>query len=67
MTLGVLLPPKHQQKRRKLRKDNLCPVDLRVTSRTKSDHEMQHRLARFPMMHARIGITAYSTGVSIPL
>jgi hypothetical protein len=67
MTLGVLLPPKHQQKRRKLRKDNLRPVDLRVTSRTESDHQMQHGLARFPMMHSRIGITAYSTGVSIAL
>jgi hypothetical protein len=28
---------------------------------------MQHGLARFPMMHSRIGITAYSTGVSIAL
>jgi hypothetical protein len=27
MTFGVLLPPKHQQKRRKLRKDNLRPVE----------------------------------------
>jgi hypothetical protein len=67
MTFGVLLPPKHQQKRRKLRKDNLSPVDLRVTSRTESDHQRQHGLARFPMMHSRIGITAYSTGVSIAL
>jgi hypothetical protein len=66
MTFGVLLPP-NQQKRRKLRKDNLRPVDLRVTSRTESDHQMQHRLARFPMMHSRIAITAYSTGVSIAL
>ncbi|MBB5061600.1 hypothetical protein HDF16_006336 [Granulicella aggregans] len=28
----VLLPPQHQQKRRKLRKDNLRPVDFSVTS-----------------------------------
>ena len=67
VAFGVLLPPQNQQKRRKLRKDNLRPVDLRVTSRTQSDHQMQHRLARFPMMHSRIGITAHPTGVSIAL
>jgi hypothetical protein len=45
MTFRVLLPPKHQQKQqkqRKLRKDNLRPVDLRVTTRTESDHQMEH-------------------------
>jgi hypothetical protein len=31
-------------------------VDLRVTPRTESDHQMQHRLARNPMMDSRIGI-----------
>jgi hypothetical protein len=42
-------------------------VDLRVTSRTQSDHQMQHRLARFPIVDAGIGITAHPTGVSIAL
>jgi hypothetical protein len=63
----VLLSPQYQQKRRKLRKDNLRPVDLRVTFRTESDHQMQHRFARFPMMHSGIGITAHPTGISIAL
>jgi hypothetical protein len=54
VAFGVLLAPQHQQKRRKLSKDNLRPVDFRVTSRTESDHQMQHRLARFPMMHSRM-------------
>jgi hypothetical protein len=36
---GVLLSPQFQQKRRKLGKDSLRPVDLRVTSRTESDHQ----------------------------
>ena len=67
VAFGVLLSPQNQQKRRKLRKDDLRPVDLRVTSRTESDHQMQQRLARFPMMHSGIGITACSTGVSIAL
>jgi hypothetical protein len=67
MPCGVLLSPQYQQERRKLGKDNLRPVDLRVTSRTESGHQMQNRLARFPMMHARIGITAHPTGVSIAL
>jgi hypothetical protein len=67
MTFGVLLPPKHQQKRRKLRKDNLRPVDLRVTSRTESDHQMQQRLARFPMMDSGIRITAHPTGFTAGL
>jgi hypothetical protein len=64
---GMLLSPQYQQKRRKLRKNNLRPVDLRVTSRTESDHQMQHRIPRFPMMHSGIGITAHPTGVSIAL
>jgi hypothetical protein len=63
----VLLAPQYQQKRRKLSKDDLRSVDLRVTSRTESDHQMQHRLARFPMMLSGIGITAHPTGVSIAL
>jgi len=67
VTFGVLLSPQNQQKRRKFRKDYLRPVDLCVTSRTESDHEMQPRLARFPMMHSGIGITAHPTGVSIAL
>ncbi len=67
VAFGVLLSPQNQQKRRKVRKDNLRPVDLRVTSRTESDHQMQHGIARFPMMHAGIGITAHPTGVSIAL
>jgi hypothetical protein len=67
VAFGVLLSPQNQQKRRKLGKDNLRPVDLRVTSRTESDHQMQHRLARLSMVDARIGITAHPTGVSIAL
>ena|SRR5258708_3284071 len=67
VSFGVLLSPQYQQKRRKLRKDNLRPVDLRVTSRTKSDHQMQYRLARLPMVDSRIGITAHPTGISIAL
>jgi hypothetical protein len=67
VALGVLFPPQYQQKRRKLRKDNLCPVDLRVTSCTESDHQMEHRFARLPMMHSRIGIAAHPTGMSIAL
>jgi hypothetical protein len=63
----VLLSPQYQQKRRKLRKDSLRPVDLRVTPRTESDHQTQNRLARLPMVDAGIGITAHPTGVSIPL
>ena len=65
VAFGVLLPPQYQQKQRKLRKDNLRPVDLRVTSCTESNHQMQHRLARFLMMHSWAGITAHPTGVSI--
>ena len=38
-----------------------------VTPRTESDHQMQHRVAWFPMMNSRIGITAHPTGVSIAL
>ncbi|RZU43690.1 hypothetical protein BDD14_5387 [Edaphobacter modestus] len=67
VAFGVLLSPQYQQKRRKLRKDNHRPVDLCVTSRTESDHQMQYRLARFPMMHSGIGITAHPTDVSIAL
>jgi hypothetical protein len=67
VAFGVLLPPQYEQKRRKLRKDNLGPVDLRVTSHTKSDRPMQHSLARFPTIHSRIGITAHPMGVSIAL
>jgi len=67
VAFGVLLPPQYQQKRRKRREDSLRPVDLRVTSRAESDHQMQHRLARFPMMHSRIGITTHAAGVSIAL
>ena len=67
VAFGVLLSPQNQQKRRKLRKDNLRPVDLRMTSRTESDHQMQQRLARFPMMDSGIGITTNPTGVSIAL
>jgi hypothetical protein len=67
VAFGVLLPPQYKQKRRKLRKDNPRSVDLRVTSGTESDHQMQQRLARFPMMHSRTGITAHPAGVSIAL
>jgi hypothetical protein len=67
VAFGVLLSPQDQQKRRKLCKDNLRPVDLRVTSRTESDHQMQNRLARLPMVDAGIGIAAHPTGVSIAL
>jgi hypothetical protein len=67
VAIGVLLSPQYQQKRRKLRKDNLRPVDLRVTSRAESDHQMQHRVSRFPMVDARIRITAHPAGVSIAL
>ena len=67
VAFGVLLSPQNQQERRKLRKDNLRPVDLRVTPRTESDHQMQNRLARLPMVDAGIGITAQPTGISIPL
>jgi hypothetical protein len=67
VAFGVLLSPQYQQKRRKLGKNNLRPVDLRVTSRTESDHQMQNRLARFPMVDAGIGITAHPTGVPIAL
>jgi hypothetical protein len=67
MPFVVLLSPQFQQERRKLRKDNLRPVDLRMTSRTESNHQMQNRLAWFPMMHSGIGITAHPTGVSIAL
>jgi hypothetical protein len=67
VAFGVLLSPQNQQKRRKLRKHHLRPEDLRVTSRTESDHEMQNRLARLPMVDSRIGITTHPTGVSIAL
>ena len=65
VAFGVLLSPQNQLKWRKLRKDHLRPVDLRVTSRTESEHQMQQRLARFPMMDSGIGITAHPAGVSI--
>jgi hypothetical protein len=67
VAFGVLLSPQYQQERRKLRKDNLRLVDLRVTPRTESDHQMQNRLARLPMVDTRIGITTHPTGVSIAL
>src|ERR1700745_705375 len=62
VAFGVLLSPQNQQKRRKLPKDYLRPVDLRVTSRTESDHQMQHRISRFPMMHSGIGISVVPLG-----
>jgi hypothetical protein len=55
MPCGVLLSPQYQQERRKLGKDNLRPVDFRVTSRTESNHQMQNRLAWFTMVDARSG------------
>jgi hypothetical protein len=61
VAFGVLSSPKHQQQRRKLRKDNLRPVDLRVTPSTEGDRQMQNRLARFAMMHSGSGITAHPT------
>ena len=61
VAFGVLLSPQNQQKRRKFRKHPLRPVDLRMTSRTESDHQMQQRLAQFPMMDFGIGITANPT------
>src|SRR5258708_37997601 len=64
MPCGMLLSPQLKQERRKLGKDNLCPVDLRVTPRTESDHQMQNRLARLPMVDTGIGITAHPAGVS---
>jgi hypothetical protein len=67
VAFGVLLSPQFQQKQRKLGKDNLRSVDLGVTPRTESDHQMQNRLARLSMVDAGIGITAHSTGVSIAL
>jgi hypothetical protein len=67
VAFGVLLSPQNQQKRRKLCTDYLRPVDLRVTFRTESDHQMQNGLARLPMVDSRIGITAHPTGVSIAL
>jgi hypothetical protein len=67
VAFGVLLSPQNQQKWGKFHKDRLRPVDLRVTSRTESDHQMQQRLARFPMMDSGIGITAHPTGVSVAL
>jgi hypothetical protein len=67
VAFGVLLSPQYQQKRRKLRENNLRPVDLRVTSRTERDHQMQNRIARLPMVDAGIGITAHPTGVTIAL
>jgi hypothetical protein len=67
MVIAVLLSPQSQQKRRKLRKDNLRPVDLRVTARTEGDHQMQHRLARLPLMNAGIGIVVPPAGISIAL
>jgi hypothetical protein len=67
MPFGVLLSPQFQQERRKLGKDNLRPVDLRVTPRAESDHQMQNRLSRLPMVDARIGVTAHTTSISIAL
>jgi hypothetical protein len=67
VAFGVLLSLQYQQKRRKRRKDNFGPVNLSVTPRTESDHQMQNRLARLPMVDARIGIAAHPTGVSIAL
>ncbi|RZU30372.1 hypothetical protein BDD14_6160, partial [Edaphobacter modestus] len=67
VAFGMLFSPQDQQKWRKLCKDSLRPVNLRVTSRTECDHQMQHRLARFPMMNSGIWITAHPTGVSIAL
>jgi hypothetical protein len=67
VAFAVLLSPQCQQKRQKLRKDNLRPVDLRMTPRTESDHQMQRRLAWLTMMHSGIGITAHPAGVSIAL
>ena len=67
VAFGVLFSPQCQLKRRKLRKDNLPPVDLRMTRRTESDHQMQRRLAWLTMMHSGIGITTHLAGVSIAL
>jgi hypothetical protein len=67
VSFGVLLSPQFQQERRKLGKDNLRSVDLRMTPRTESDHQMQNRRARLSMVDAGIGITAHPTGVSITL
>lgn len=67
VAFGVLLSPEDKQRRRKLRNDNLRPMDPRVTSRTESDHKMQHGPARFPMVDAGFGIPAHPTGISIAL
>jgi hypothetical protein len=65
IAFGVLLSPQFKQKLRMRRKNNLRPVDLRVTSRTENDYQMRQGLARFPMMHSGIGIAAPPAGVSI--
>jgi hypothetical protein len=67
VTIWMLLSPQDEEKRRKLSKDNLSPVDLRVTPRTESNHQMQHRFARPPMVYSWIGITTHPAGVSIAL
>jgi hypothetical protein len=67
VAFGVLLSPQYQQEWRKLGKDKLRPVELRAIPRTESNHQMQNRLARLPMVDAGIGITAHPTGVSIAL
>jgi hypothetical protein len=66
VVLGMLLSPNYEQSGGNS-VGQTRPVDLRVTSRTESDRPMQHRLARFPMMHSGSGITAHPTGLSIAL
>ena len=51
MPFGMLFPPKFQQQRRHLRKHGFGSMDLRMTARTERDHQVQNRLARYPVMN----------------
>jgi hypothetical protein len=67
VALGMLLSPQHQQKGWKFREDSFCAMDLRVTSGTESDHQMQNGPARLSMVDAGIGRTAHPAGIPIAL
>jgi hypothetical protein len=51
MRLRVLFSPEFQQKWRHEGESGLGPVNLRVATGTKRQHEIQHRLARLSMVH----------------
>jgi hypothetical protein len=72
MPFGMLLPPQLQQQRRHLRTYGFGSMYLRMTARAERDHQVQNRLARYPVMNrdrplTATGSLADAASVLIPL